>query len=700
MSGGEPTTSPRSASGTPALRVNPPALVIATTRPAGDNAGAFRSHVRTVPVMPIDATCPACQKRYKLKDELAGKSVKCSNPDCRQPFPVPGAFAATANGKPPAAKPAAKPKPKTKKELEAEAEALAAQLFGEQQEETKAKERTITVECVMCNHKWPEVESKAGKNVICPECKHRMKVPELKKKQTGDWRDATGGRRSMEKGPELPKDLAEQQMQDVSLRALEDAGAIEKPELEARPVGFWITLAAVILFVVGGTAGAIFWVMKSNAQGQEDVAMGEALKGMDELKDDASPIPKDDRRLMRANLLIASGEYHARLNTKEGIKEAVKAFAAARRELEAAPKAQHERDALFAELAVAQLSLGGTDEQVKDEVRVGWSSQATKGPPVGNTVIDYVQTELRQTLSKFAERDVDKGVRLSAVARLTRELCKRGHADILFETVSQAFATEDAGEAQTFTLLVALLHGGPEDKIRRQAELLRDQLKDPNVPLPWPAVALFGKLGITDVDTKSKTPPPVADGAPVSFQTRLAYSALYLTQEKIPEAVKLASGPPGTAAERFPAMATLAELMADPKPLFEEAAKQLKDAQPGSRVHLYRLARAAADAGATDKAEAFAKAITDDGLREWALAEANRGKWTASKAVATPTDLTPPPDAGKVKAGHTWAAILFARHNGRVGGDRGAGRQYDEWADKKLRSFGYAGMALGFQDGK
>ncbi len=649
--------------------------------------------------MPIDATCPACQKRYKLKDELAGKSVKCSNPDCRQPFPVPGG-PPSANGKPPAAKPAAKPKAKTKKELEAEAEALAEQLFGEQ-EETKAKEKTVAVECAMCNHKWAEPESKAGKNVICPECKHRMKVPELKKKTTGDWRDATGGRRSMEKGPELPKDLEEQQMKDVSYDAMRDAGAIEAPELEARPVGFWITLAAVLLFVVGGTAGAIFWVMKSTAQGQEDVAMGEALKGMDELKDDASPTPKDDRRLMRATLLIASGEYHARLGTKEGIKEAVKAFAAARRELEAAPKTQHERDPLFAELAVAQLKLGGTDEQVAGEVRVKWSSQATKGPPVGNVVIDYVQTELRQTLSKFVEKDVDKGVRLSAVARLTKELCKQGHADILFETVTQGFAPEDAGEAQSFTLLVALLHGGPEDKIRRQAELIRDQLKgDANQPLPWPAVALFGKLGITDVEVKTKIAPPVADGAPVGFQTRLAYSALYLTQDDIPKAVKLASGPPGTAAERFPAMAMLAELMADPKPLLEEAAKQLKDAQPGSRVHLYRLARAAADAGAADKAEAFAKAIADDGLREWASAEAARGKWAASKAVAPPTDLTPSTDAAKVKAGHVWAGLLFARHNGRVGGDRGAGKQYDEWADKKLRTFGYAGMALGFQDTK
>lgn len=645
--------------------------------------------------MPIVTNCPGCQKQYKLKDELAGKTVKCSNPDCRKPFPVPGG---QANGKT-----AAKPKPKSKKETEAEAEALAAALFSEQQEDAKpAAERTITVECVMCNFKWPEPESKAGKNVICPECKHRMKVPELKKKQVGDWRDATGGRRLLEKQPDLPEDLAAQQMQEVSLTALKDAGAIEEPEVEPRPVSFWITLAAVILVVVGGTAGAIFWVIKSGQTGQENTAMTEALKDLEALKDDGSPIGKEDRRLMRANLLLASGEYHARLDTKEGIKEAVKAFTAARRELEGAPKTLHERDALFAELAVAQMSLGGTQEQSEAETKLRWSTQdwKGKGPPVGNTVTDYVQTELRQTLTKFNDKEVDKGVRLMALARITRELCKRGHADILFEIVSQGFAGEDAAEAQSFALLVALRNGGPEDRIKQQVQGLANQLKsNPETPFAWPLVALFDKFGITDVDTKAKIPPPVGDGAAVSLQTRLAYSALYLNQDKIPEAVKLASSPPGTAAERFPAMATLAELMADPKPLLEEAAKA-KDAQPGNRFHLYRLARVAADVGAADKAEQFAKAIADEGLREWATGEALRGKWAASKAVAPPGDMTYPTDVTKMKAGQAWTALLFARHNAKTTGDRGAGKQYDEWADRKLRGFGYAGMALGLQDGK
>lgn len=648
--------------------------------------------------MPIDATCPGCQKRYKLKDELAGKSVKCSNPDCRKPFPVPGG---AANGKPAAAKPAAaKPKAKTKKELEAEAEALAAELFGEAVDTKPAAERQITVECVMCNHKWGEPESKAGKNVICPECKHRMKVPDLKKKQTGDWRDATGGRRSMEKGPDLPKDLAEQQMQDVSLRALDEAGAIEKPEVEPRPLRFWITLATVVLVLVGGTATAVVFVMKSMKTGGENEAMAEAMKGLEELKADDSPVPKDDRRLMRAGLHIAGGEYHARLNTKEGIKAASKEFAAARRELEQAPPTQRERDALFAELAVAQLSLGGTDEQVAAEVRLGWTPQGAKakGPPIGNAVVEHVQTELRQTLAKFQEKEVDKGVRMMTIARLTRELTKKGHPEVLFEIVPQAFP-EDALEVQSFALLVALRSGATEDQVKPQAVALRDLLKaDPTLPAPWPVVALFDRLGFTDYDTKAKIAPPAPDGS-VGPVSRLAYAALYACQDNTDKAVKVACSPPGTAAERFPAMVMLAELMTDPKPLLEEAAKA-KDVQPGNRFHLYRLTRAAADAGAADKADQFAKGIDHEGLREWATGEVGRAKWSASKSAPAVADLTLPADPAKARAGHGWAAFQFARHHARATGEGGVSKTYDEWAEKKLRGFGYAGMALGLQDGK
>ncbi|MSQ96025.1 MAG: hypothetical protein EXR98_15920 [Gemmataceae bacterium] len=37
--------------------------------------------------MPIDAICPECEKPLRLRDELAGKKIKC--PKCSHPFVVP-----------------------------------------------------------------------------------------------------------------------------------------------------------------------------------------------------------------------------------------------------------------------------------------------------------------------------------------------------------------------------------------------------------------------------------------------------------------------------------------------------------------------------------------------------------------------------------------------------------------------------------
>lgn len=38
--------------------------------------------------MTIVAACPKCSKQYRVKDEFAGKRVKCSTPDCQTSFQV------------------------------------------------------------------------------------------------------------------------------------------------------------------------------------------------------------------------------------------------------------------------------------------------------------------------------------------------------------------------------------------------------------------------------------------------------------------------------------------------------------------------------------------------------------------------------------------------------------------------------------
>lgn len=634
--------------------------------------------------MPIETRCPGCQKVYRLKDELGGKSVKCSNAECRHVFVIPAA----QNGK-------VKPTGGKQAKPAVDAEALAAQLFSEEADTGPAgAERQLPVECFNCNHQWTEPESKAGKFTLCPECRTRIKVPELVKKKAADWRDASGGRRLLEKGPDLPADLEEQRLKEASIKSLVDAGAIEAPEVEPRPLREWILLACVPLVLIGLAAGGVFWWIKSGEQGAENAAMAETVKTIDELSDDSSPIPAADRQLMRAALHLANGEYQARLNTKEGIREAVKAFANARRELAAVPKKEYERDPLFADLAVAQLALGGTDAQADAEVRLRWTPQGVKAPPVGSSPVDYVQNELRQTLTKMAEREVDKGIRLATVVRLTRNLCEAGHPDVLFEIVTQGFAPEDHLEAQSLMLFVALQNGAPEDKVRRLSEQIKSQLKaDEAVPAPWPSLALFDKLGFSDY--KPPIPAPV-EGTAVPLTTRLAYGTLALSQNKTADAVELVTGF-GRIADRVPAMTALAELLPDPGPVLDKAAEAGKEIGRDFRFYAVRLAKVAADVEQPGPAEAFAAGISDDGLREWATAVAAGAKWAAMNAVVPPSDLTFPTDPASLRVGHGWAAMQLARHNAVVSGDRKAGKAYDGWGDGKLRGFGYAGLALGLQ---
>lgn len=653
------------------------------------------------PGMPIDTRCPSCQKQYKLKDELTGKSVKCSNPDCRHVFTI-------------TAKPNGKPKPS--KLTEAEAEAEAARLLSEVAEDARpAAERTLTVECYNCNHKWPEPESKAGKFALCPECRTRNKVPELKKQKAADWRDATAGRRAGEKAPDLPEDLEAQQLKNVDIESLKQAGAIEAPEVEPRPLRDYVLFVTVPLLVLGLIGGTVWWFLQSGKEGQNNAMMAEAMKGIDDLKEIAEPqageatddardrraelakVSNEQRRLMRAALHIAHGEYQARLNTKDSLREAVKAFGNARRELEAVPRKEYERDALFGELAVAQLTLGGTEEQANSEVRLRWSPQGVKAPPVGGTAVDYVQSELRQTLSKMNElgREVDRGVRLATVVRLTRELCKLGHPDILYEIVTQAFLPEDHLEAQSLMLLVAARKGGAEDKTRRMADQLKEQLNAEDRQPPWPAVGLFDKLGITDLKQKPTRPPE----GNWPLNSRLMFAAQAIAQGNPDEAVKIATAP-GEVSTVLSAMATVAELLDDPKPVLERAAEKASAAPVGFRSVLYRLARVAGDARAADQAEVFAKAIPEEGLRDWALAEAARGRW-ATKQNAIPTsDLTLPTEATKLHVGQGWLGYQFARHNAAATRDTTVAKDYDGWAEGRLRPFGYAGLALGLQEGK
>jgi hypothetical protein len=626
--------------------------------------------------MPIDATCPHCQKRYRLKDELAGKTVKCSAAECRKSFAV--STTVTANGKPaPAAKkPAAAP---------LDAEAIAAQLFADEPDQKPAAERQIDVVCEVCEHKWTEPASKIGKIVLCPDCKHRQKIPEPKTKKM-DWRDATKEGR---KGPELPADLEAQRLSTVDVQSLKQAGAIEEDAVEPRTAGEWARLIALIAVPVLLLAGGGWWFYQSRTDSKHLLYIATAVDEAKAIPDDGQ-FPKGEPPLLRAALYLAAAEYHLRRDSEEGRTEAFVQYGNARRELDNAQPSLT-RDVLYGELAVALLALGGDAEQVKGRTRIAWTPQSASNAQPGMGQARFVQVELRQLLTDMQVR-IPAEMRQYIVRRLARELAKRGQFDLLPEIARQGFSAEDLPEAQAQMYLEAAKAGWPTDKLKPQVDqiVLGEQ---PNL-VPT-AVALFKKLGIP-TEGKKVLPPPVQGDT--DLLKLAAYGTAAAAEGKPQDALSIV-GPGGQTPQ---VLSWLADAAPDPTPILDVAvtqAQQNPNAMDRSKAfYLYRLVRAACDANQPAKAEALAKVIQDDGLKEWATAEALRAKWAAAKAAPPAAEAPKPANTAAARVGNALGCLWFARLTALNGG--GSTKDYDAWGELGLKGFGYAGHALGLQDRK
>ncbi len=645
--------------------------------------------------MPIETACPYCKTKYRLKDEFVGKSVTCRTEGCRKTFVVMGQAVA-----------AAAPPTRTKTTKIAavtapppslvDAEALAAELFSEDFEGKKPVDKQIDVVCEVCAHKWQESNTKIGKTVLCPECKNRQRIPEPKKK-SADWRDATGGRRLMEKGPELPKDLQEQTMQQVSITALNEAGAIEAAEVESRPLKDYFIFGGLVLAIIAGVTFGVMYFLKSKSDGNEGQLMAEASKEVEAIKNDG-PLPKGQAALWRAELHLSRSEFELRTSTPAGLKASMKAISEARKELEALPPG-FERDWLFAELPSRIVALGGNEEQAQEGVRLRWSQSSTKAPPVGASIVTFVQNELRQMLSALLRAGVGYEWRATVARRISRELSKLGQATLLFEVLKQGFNEDEMLDVESSVLLTAQLNGATEESIRKMLDNYKQQLKERGTKERKTAsLALFAQMNVTDV----KVPIfPINPGAVVLSESRQAYALLNLAQGKIEEAKTIANSP-GPVSERLDALGLLVEYAEQPK-IFIEAALALNpdiDVRRRSTMALFRLARAGAEQADTQSATKLAESLTDDGARELALGLTARGKWMIGKVLPSASELQRPEDISKARLGHAVRLLNYARATSQVMKQSEATEEYDRWKAGELRGFGLAGYALGLQDSK
>lgn len=629
--------------------------------------------------MAIEFDCPHCGHHYRLKDELAGKAAACKN--CRQKIVIPQPVA-IPDDDPPA---------------DLEAAAVAALSDAPKAEEDPSK-KLIPVECNYCGHHWTEPISRAGKNTLCPnpECRQRVKIPEPKDEGQYDWRQ------TRTKGPTLAKQNQEKlegvqdaaSAQVVSGQALKEAGAIEE-DIEPRPLKQKVLFALLGVGLLGALVFGVLYATRTRTENKEERLMADARA---EFAASAESLPKEEVAPFAAVMHVAGGEHALRHDRPEKLKEAMEQFGKAQSALRTSPSPA--RHAVAAELAVAMLDLGGTEQHARDQVRIRWTPDLNlRTRP--NEHLFTIHEELRKLLGLVQAAPMD--FRTYLARRLTRELAKRGQAGLAVELLPLAlFTPPEQAEAKA---LVALEIYRADRGSKYPGEVAKElAARGPELgkasPRPASAQTLFAVLKTDKAPSLGLSPPgagAVTDGA------RFAYAGVAILEGRPDDALALAQRP-GRAEDRFRALALCADWMADPGPALDAALALASAGKNGKEVKfppyaLLRLSQVAAAAGKHEQAKQFADAMPDDALKAWARGDAVRRRLAATpneKADEAWAEL--PDDPKKFRAGHAWGRLWVARQNARISGDRAAQvKAVDAWP-ALISAFGKAGVALGLQD--
>ncbi|MFO0927361.1 MAG: hypothetical protein U0736_10020 [Gemmataceae bacterium] len=674
--------------------------------------------------MPITFTCAKCQARMTVPDNLAGKHGKCSK--CKEPVTVPGADAAAAppstNGGPPVlsesmratrgtpptkpavppAKPAPEPPPPPAPKVppvggrvvlpppppppepehhDLEDHAHAA-LRDAPREEAKPTD-LIEFDCPMCGEPLKLAADLGGKRHPCPECKRIIAVPVPQKKDPANWRDTgpklpTAARRPDQPAPEGA--WGSTAAKAVSREALLETGVIQEKQ---KPLTFYqraqpyLLVGVPLLLVVAGGIGVWQWMHRN----QERNALQYALTAA------ASPA---GRKALTADGLIAlhgaAGEYYLRggkpgaaSQSREQYGKAISLAAAGH---------SSAGDALLVELAVAQLNLVGTDEDLDGDFKLTWRD---------------TQKVVRATLAAIKERPARTEALRQVVGRLIRE----GQTERVLPLVGQLYTaagadrsealalagTELARASQTAQAKKALEEAvapyRPDDKAKG-----KDAKKKADRPsLRSAVVALAVVLGV-------EPPPPGTSIA--EDEARLIGRARGLARlGKLDEAQAIAGQVAiegGARLRAFIAVAAAAqaEKAADPKPV-TAALELIRDftRRPEMAWPLLRLVDLGVRAGVDpQQLEPAIRAIVDPQLAAWARLLVFRSKLAASRSVEPADSVDAIPAA---TLGGLVARLELARHNtahstgwaGTVGG----------W-DEGPRAVGSLGVALGMQGGR
>lgn len=613
--------------------------------------------------------CPLCKKGLKVKQELAGKRVKCAA--CQKPVQVPAA-------PPSAATPA-------------HAEELAAQVFADAPkpvEEKKLAGGPITLNCYYCDEEVTFAAELAGKQASCPSCRRIVKVPLPVKEAPKDWRTVqhsgpSAAKQSIEPAPEGMWSASAKST--VSQEALIEADVLVE---EVEPLSRQEKVRRGIL-AIGGIVvlGAAVWgTLQLISASKQDSAFQKALKFVENEAKISPEIAAEVHRL--------AGEYFLRAGERD---QANAEFKKARGSLaRARPGLEHE--AALIDLALSQIDLGGSKSQSQDRARLKWED---------------AQTELRQTLQKLGAFDARaEGIRLVArkLAARSQESAEarqelRGRAEALARLVSGAppelpellsivgleIMKIDAKHAEEIAADAAKMYAAPPAKAPD-----KKGDKPPAVPKLPVAPSLLALLLALKQDGKAaEIQPPVPPNVPsIVGEVRFGYAVGCAHQAKwdLAFAYCRIGGDPN---QRLQTLVAVAEVALDKSP--EEAKRFLTAAleicereKPGNAPWAVRqLAYLAARAGLADKVPVVLDKFLPN-LKNEAHLYLLRGR--PGNDVAADMNALTAEAAKKTQASERLLSFLARR----IG--TSAAKAAADWEPEPLRALAYIGAAVGMQD--
>lgn len=611
--------------------------------------------------MAIAFSCSECGKAYKVKDELAGKSVTCKQ--CTAAIRVPAAAPVIAAPSP-------------------EVESMAIDVLVESKTHTvDSPPDQIEFECPMCVEQVKLDVKFAGKQAPCPSCRRIIRVPQQADPKARNWRaaDHRPAAAKREEDPSLAGAWGNVSTSVVSRDALVEADAIKRKRIKPSVISKtqWIVIGTLAVLAIA--LGTLLFRTHRSTKHRDDF-----LKAAFTAAGDASPSSAASAELRRA-----AGEYQTR-SRPANYTEANKYLREAHDKFSASDAAANDNKALdrllvLTEIALTQAQLGGDQPQRADDDKIEW---------------DKLQSDLRRTLGVLTRGPLQPdGVNL-AFERLANLLRLDGGKSpvILGLLGSNVFPNAEHRVEPLAAVGLELL--SQSDAGKTKAAELADQARMLLGTAQPPAKLIALHVALDKVNQLAQVKPP-GDGEPLEA-VRMGFVEGLSRRGEFDRARKVAQLP-GRFEDRFAAQAMLASLMepTTANPELSAAVTQLIN-DLGSRDlpdwELIRLAQALGRAGPSKSAQDlfdFLQKMTSlsprsQAIRAWVQYELVRnGAVPISEVLVLAMD--PQHTAGAALA---WEA--FGRHLGRTGDAPSTVADCSQAI--RSRPLALAGIALGLLD--